>query len=70
MADQPRSKKLKRLVAVQRHLEEMAESELAVTTQHRAEIAQSMDVVIEAIGSMEPVHRQFSQHYAERFGRL
>lgn len=29
-----------------------------------------MDVVIEAIGSMEPVHRQFSQHYAERFGRL
>ena len=29
-----------------------------------------MDVVIEAIGSMEPVHRQFSQNYAERFGRL
>ena len=70
MAELNRSKKLKRLVAVQRHLEKMAESELAATTRHRQEVTQSMDVVIEAIGSMEPVHRQFSQHYAERFGRL
>lgn len=70
MAELDRSKKLKRLVAVQRHLEKMAESELAATTRHRAEVAQSMEVVIEAIGSMEPVHRQFSQSYAERFGRL
>ena len=70
MAELTRSKKLKRLVAVQRHLEKMAESELAATTRHREEVARSMDVVIEAIGSMEPVHRQFSQHYAERFGRL
>ena len=71
MADeQSRSKKLKRLVAVQRHLERMAEQELAVTTQHRQEVAQSMEVVIQAIGSMEPVHRHFSQNYAERFGRL
>lgn len=70
MAELDRSKKLKRLVAVQRHLETMAESELAATTRHRAEVAQSMDEVIHAIGSMEPVHRQFSQHYAERFGRL
>nr|CAD6425038.1 hypothetical protein REQ54_02696 [Rhizobium sp. Q54] len=71
MADeQNRSRKLKRLVAVQRHMEKMAEQELAVTTQHRAEVAQSMEVVIEAIGSMDPVHRTFSQNYAERFGRL
>jgi len=48
----------------------MAEQELATTTQHRQEVAQSMEVVIAAIGSMEPVHRQFSQNYAERFGRL
>ncbi|MFB9950193.1 hypothetical protein ACFFP0_15125 [Rhizobium puerariae] len=65
-----RSDKLKRLVAVQRHIEKMAEHELAATTRHRAEVSQSMEDVIEAIGSMEPVHRQFSQHYAERFGRL
>ncbi|CAD7054817.1 hypothetical protein REJC140_02230 [Pseudorhizobium endolithicum] len=71
MADeQNRSRKLKRLVAVQRHMEKMAEQELAVTTQHRAEVAQSMEVVIEAIGSMDPIHRTFSQNYAERFGRL
>ncbi|MCB5202674.1 hypothetical protein LH464_09340 [Neorhizobium sp. T786] len=65
-----RSKKLKRLVVVQRHLEKMAEQELATTTQHRQEVARSMEVVIEAMGSMQPVHRQFSQNYAERFGRL
>ncbi|WJR68070.1 hypothetical protein QTA58_04750 [Neorhizobium sp. CSC1952] len=65
-----RSDKLKRLVAVQRHIEKMAEHELAATTRHRAEVNQSMEEVIDAIGSMEPVHRQFSQHYAERFGRL
>ena len=68
--EQSRSKKLKRLVAVQRHLEMMAQQDLAVTTQHRQEVAQSMEVVIQAIGSMEPVHRHFSQNYAERFGRL
>lgn len=65
-----RSDKLKRLVAVQRHLEKMAENELAATTRHRAEVNQSMEEVIEAIGSVNPIHRQFSQQYAERFGRL
>ena len=70
MAEQNRSKKLKRLVTVQRYLEKMAESELAATTRHREEVAQSMEVVIEAIGSMDPVHRQFSHNYAERYGRL
>jgi len=70
MAEQNRSKKLKRLVTVQRYLEKMAESELAATTRHREEVAQSMEVVIEAIGSMDPVHRQFSHNDAERYGRL
>ena len=71
MADeQNRSKKLKRLVSVQRHMEKMAEHELAATAQHRAEVAQSMEVVIQAIGSIDSIHRSFSQNYAERFGRL
>lgn len=65
-----RSTKLKRLVAVQRHIEKMAEQDLAATTRHRAEVNQSMDQVIEAIGSMDPIHRQFTHHYVERFGRL
>jgi hypothetical protein len=65
-----RSEKLKRLVAVQRHLEKMAENDLAATTRHRSEVTESMNVVIEAIGSMNPLHQQFSQHYADRFGRL
>jgi hypothetical protein len=67
---QPRSKKLKRLVAVQRHLEKMAEGELASTTVQRVEVGQQMDLVIDAIGSMTPLHMQFSRNYSERFGRL
>lgn len=70
MAPTARSEKLKRLVAVQRHLERMAEHELAATTQQRQEVSQSMDRVIDAIGSMDPVHRLFAQHYSERFGKL
>ncbi len=32
--------------------------------------AKSMDKVIEAIGSLTPVHMQFSKSYSERFARL
>lgn len=66
----PRSKKLKRLVNVQRHLEKMAEGELVSTIQQRHEVGESMDKVIEAIGSLTPIHMQFSKSYSERFARL
>jgi hypothetical protein len=65
-----RSKKLKRLVTVQRHLEQMAEGELAAATRQREELNESMNLVIQAIGSMTPLHMQFSRNYSERFGRL
>jgi hypothetical protein len=70
MAERSRSEKLKRLVMVQRHLEKMAENDLAETTRARDEVNRSMERVIDAIGSMDPVHRIFSQNYADRFGRL
>jgi len=70
MAEQTRSQKLKRLVAVQRHLEQMAEYDLAETARQRVEVNQSMDNVIEALGSIDPIHRAFSQSYADRFERL
>ncbi len=70
MGPESRSKKLKRLVNVQRQLEKMAESDLAATTRQRQEVAESMEVVIEAIGAMDGVHRLFAQNYAERFGKL
>lgn len=69
MASDKRSEKLKRLVTVQRHME-MAEVELADTTRTRSEVAQSMDSVLEAMSSMEPVHQTFSRHYSDRYGRL
>ncbi|MGV2102613.1 MULTISPECIES: hypothetical protein [unclassified Rhizobium] len=70
MAEQTRSQKLKRLVAVQRHLEQMAEYDLAETARQRVEVNQSMDNVIDALGSVDPIHRAFSQSYADRFERL
>lgn len=70
MAEQNRSQKLKRLVAVQRHLEQMAEQELAEATRQRAEVGNSIDQVVDAIGSIEIVHMAFSQQYAWRLGRL
>lgn len=70
MGPAKKSQKLKRLVAVQRHLEKMAELDLADTARQRQEISAGLDRVIEALGSMDPVHRLFSQSYAERFARL
>ncbi|AFL48935.1 hypothetical protein ABIE78_005301 [Sinorhizobium fredii] len=65
-----RSEKLKRLVDVQRHLERMAESELAETTRQRGVLAETIDVVVDAMGSAHPMHRVFSGHYAAQLGRL
>ena len=67
---QSRSDKLKRLVTVQRHLEKMAEIDLANTTRQRQEVAETMDVVVEAINSLDPVHRSFSYHYSGQYSRL
>lgn len=70
MAEKTRSEKLKRLVAVQRHLEQMAEYDLAETNRQRADVSRSIDAVVTALGSMDPIHRAFSQSYADRFERL
>ncbi|WP_377294042.1 hypothetical protein [Rhizobium sp. SG2393] len=65
-----RSDKLKRLVAVQRHLEQMAEIDLADTARSRLEVAETIDVVADAMGSAHPMHRLFSSQYAVQLGRL
>ncbi|OLP45798.1 hypothetical protein [Rhizobium oryziradicis] len=70
MGPAKKSQKLKRLVAVQRHLEKIAELDLADTARQRQEISAGLNRVIEALGSMDPVHRLFAQSYAERFSRL
>ncbi|MBY3616423.1 hypothetical protein [Rhizobium bangladeshense] len=70
MIEKSRSQKLKRLLSVQRHIERMAENDLAETSRQRIEVNAAMDDVIVALGSMDPVHHAFSQNYADRFGRL
>lgn len=67
---QSRSKKLKRLVTVQRHIEKMAENELASLTRQRSEISETIGNISVAIASMSPEHIPFTKLYAERMQRL
>lgn len=70
MSKQTRSEKLKRLVNVQRHLEHMAENELANTTHARREVLDNLDAVVDAIGSLSPIHQIFSSLYSTQISRL
>lgn len=70
MADLDRSKKLKRLVSVQRHMEKIVENELAVTVRQREEVAAAMDLTANVMTSLDPIHRGLSRHYLGRFSRL
>lgn len=70
MADPSRSGKLMRLVKVQRHLEHMAENELAATTRARAEVAEDLDAVVAAIGSGDSIHQLFASLYSGQISRL
>jgi hypothetical protein len=70
MADQSRSAKLGRLVKVQRHLEHMAENELAATTRARSEIADDLKTVVDAIGSVDSIHQLFASIYSSQISRL
>lgn len=65
-----RSQKLKRLVAVQRHLEQMAEADYVEMVRQREILAETIDVVVDAMGSAHPMHRMFSGHYSSQIGRL
>ena len=69
MADLSKSAKLGRLVKVQRHLEHMAENELAATTRARAELA-DMQAVVDAIGSVDSIHQLFASIYSSQISRL
>lgn len=70
MAKQTRSQKLERLVKVQRHLEHMAEAELASTTRARREVQENLSAVVDAIGSLEPIHQIFAGLYSGQISRL
>jgi hypothetical protein len=70
MMRRPRSDKLERLVKVQRHLEHMAEVELANTTRARQEVQENLSAVVEAIGSLNTVHQIFAGLYSGQISRL
>jgi hypothetical protein len=70
MADLERSKKLKRLVKVQRHMEKIIENDLAIVVRQREEVAAAMDLTANVMTSLDPIHRGLSHHYLGRFSRL
>ncbi|MDE1159692.1 MAG: hypothetical protein PW791_15740 [Neorhizobium sp.] len=65
-----RSAKLKRLVDVQRHLEKLAEYELADTTARQAELAETMERTMSAMVSLDEHHRVFARNYAANLSKL
>ncbi|PWV95260.1 hypothetical protein DFR52_11417 [Hoeflea marina] len=65
-----RSRKLGRLVRVQRQLERMAENELAHTLRERMIAESSQEALIGALGSLDTVHRAMAGSYAVRFSPL
>lgn len=70
MAEVEKSRKLKRLVAVQRHVEKMAENELSMVIRERAEVAEATNRTVRVMTSLDPLHRPLSRHYLERFAKL
>jgi hypothetical protein len=70
VAKQTRSEKLERLVKVQRHLEHMAEADLANTTRARQEVQENLVAVVDAIGSLAPIHQIFAGLYSGQISRL
>lgn len=70
MADIGRSKKLKRLVGVQRHMEKMIENELAIIVRQGEEVNAAMELTANVMTSLDPIHRGLSRHYLGRFSRL
>jgi hypothetical protein len=70
MASDQKSDKLRRLVDVQRQLEKLAEFELSVSIARQAEVTASINSTIEAISSVDPLHKQFAKNYSERLTRL
>lgn len=70
MNDPAKSKKLKRLVTVQRQIEKMAENELSAAIAERTQVAENMNRTAGFMTSLEPLHRPFSRFYIEQFSRL
>jgi hypothetical protein len=69
MADS-RAEKLRRLVRVQQQLERVAEMELAVILRERAAVDDTRTALVDALGSLSPLHQSMAMHYTKRFSGL
>lgn len=67
---QDRAARLKRLATVQRHMEKMAELELAELQQDREKLVQRIDALADAMTSPNPIHTGFSRLYGLQIATL
>jgi hypothetical protein len=65
-----RAAKLKRLATIQRQIERMAESELALLHRERQAVTERMDALGEALASPKPAYQPFSRLFGAQLGRL
>ncbi len=65
-----KSARIQRLVNIQRQKEKMAESELADILSLQQHNQDSMDSVITALGTFDPIHMVLSGHYSRRLSKL
>ena len=65
-----KSARIQRLVNIQRQREKMAETELADILSLQQNTQDSMDSVVTALGTFDPIHMVLSGHYSRRLSKL
>lgn len=73
MVADPRTKRivgLRRLVALQRQLQRLAEADLAQANREREEVCSAIENLVEAMSGMSATHRLFPHLYARQLSTL
>lgn len=65
-----RSSRLQRIVNIQRQKEKMAETELAGVLNAQRNNQESVDSVLDALSTFDPIHMVLSGHYSKRLSNL
>lgn len=65
-----KSQRLQRIVNIQRQKEKMAEIELADVVNAQRYNQDSMESVLDALGTFDPIHMVCSGHYSKRLSNL
>lgn len=67
---QKASERLKRLIKIQRQKEKIAQTDLAFILNRQQQADHSVSNVLDALGSISPLHSTFASHYTKRLTSL